>query len=268
MNNQEVSEIWKRKLNELREKITKLNHDKGILANLLNEAKAKQTIKFYNPLYGTELQEKISYINDWIKFHLNYVEKYEHKLKELEGAGREESKNKIKDENTGAEIKEGIRNSFKLIFNEAIKEKPRDEIKAAEAKARNQIIEGEKTNAKEKLFNIKGGVEAFKAQKPWVKYAIPFAVLLLVTASLFLFKPNISGYAVLSREATYNSSLNLKINESGSYAWDVNKAGEMKSIAATGSFSGNGTVKIYIEKDGKKYLIFDNKKLNNASVVS
>ena len=63
----------------------------------------------------------------------------------------------------------------------------------------------------------------------------------------------------MSKEITYNQNINLKINESGTYRLELNKSGELKSIMATGAFSGNGPVKIYIEKDGKKYLIYKNK---------
>ena len=268
MNNKEIKEIWKRTLIELKEKVSKLNQNKNILINLLNEAKAKQTINLDNPLYEIELQEKISYVNNWIGFYLKDVEKYENRLKESEETCKEESKNKIKDENIGIGTKKDLEDSFKLIFNEEVKDKPKDEIKAPEIKFKEQLIESDKTTIKEKIFNIKERIEVFKAQKQLVKYAIPFAVLLLIITSLFLFKPNISGYAVLNKETTYNSNLNLKINESGNYLWIVNKTGEIKSIMATGSFRGNGTVKIYIQKDGRKYLVFDNKKLNNTSATS
>ena len=48
-------------------------------------------------------------------------------------------------------------------------------------------------------------------------------------------------------------------NESGNYTWNPDKEGIIESIKASGKVIGNGTVKIYIEKDGEKYLIYDNK---------
>ena len=259
MNNQEKREIWKRKLVELKDKATKLNHDKNILINLLNEARARQDINLDNPFYEIELREKISYINDWVKFHLKRIEKYENKLKELEGKDKDGLKREIKEED--------IENSFKFIFNEIKEEKSTAEIKALKVDAEEQPIERAKRAAKEKIINIER-IKEFKPQKPLVKYAIPFAVLLLIVASLFLLKPYITGHAIFGKETIYNENLNLKLNESGNYMWLVNKSGEMKSIRASGSFSGNGTARVYIEKDGRKYLIFDNKKLNNASAAS
>lgn len=95
-----------------------------------------------------------------------------------------------------------------------------------------------------------------------VKYSIPIFVVILIVASLFFARYSITGHVVLSKETTLNQALNLKINESGNYTWKPDKLGKINSIMATGSYSGNGTVKIYIEKNGKRYLIFDNKNLS------
>lgn len=95
-------------------------------------------------------------------------------------------------------------------------------------------------------------------KKPLV-YTIPVVVLLLIIASLFLFKPIITGYAVFSKETTHNESLNLVLNESGDYTLALNKTGDISSMRATGRVIGNGTARIYIEKDGKRYLIYKNK---------
>ena len=93
-----------------------------------------------------------------------------------------------------------------------------------------------------------------------VKYSIPVVLILLILTSLFLLKPSSTGYVVLGKEAAYNKTLNLKVNESGNYTLNLKNPGIIKSIQASGNVIGNGTVKIYIEKDGKRYLIFDNKK--------
>ena len=258
MNNQEKQDIWKKKIIELKDKIRELNSDKSILINLLNEAKEKKIINLDNPLYDIELQEKISYINDWIEFYLKGIRKYENKLRLL-GRNKEELGGSQKEKGAKASEEESIQGSFELIFSEAEEGKPKAEIKAPEIKSKEQPIERAKRAAAEKIINIREKTKEFKAKKPLFAYALPFAVLLLIIAGLFLLKPAITGYVASSKETTYNENLNLKINESGNYTWNLTRAGEIKSITATGSFSGNGTVKIYIEKDGKRYLIFDNK---------
>ena len=119
---------------------------------------------------------------------------------------------------------------------------------------------------KEKLGIIKKPIEEFvdRARKverqKIIRYALPAIMLLLIVSVLFVSKPEITGYVVLTEEKTYDDNLNLVINESGNYTWTIDKIGDIKSIKASGKVKGNGTVKIYIEKDGKRYLIYDNKK--------
>lgn len=115
-------------------------------------------------------------------------------------------------------------------------------------------------DCKNKLNELQLETRTFsKAIKKPLVYITPFIVLSLIIASLFLFKPIITGYAVFSKETAYNESLNLVLNESGDYNLALNKTGDISSIKATGRVIGNGTVKIYIEKDGKRYLVYKNK---------
>ena len=129
---------------------------------------------------------------------------------------------------------EHIKDSFKLVFREA---KP--------------FAISEKLNINEIIAKF--------SQKQLFKYTIPTVVLLVVAASLFLFKPSLTGFVTLTKETIYKDSLNLKINESTTYEWQPRNIGGIKSIRATGSIEDNGSAKIYIEKDGKRYLIYQNK---------
>ena len=123
-----------------------------------------------------------------------------------------------------------------------------------------RLIEpAEKAKEKKILNIIYNYFNKLKQQKILFKYFIPFFIILLIIAGLFLLKPSITGHAVLSKETTYSKSLNLRMNESGNYTWVPDNKGKLTSIKATGSIAGNGTAKIYIEKDGKRYLIFDNR---------
>ena len=155
---------------------------------------------------------------------IEIIEKYKAKLKNAEQAG-----NAIKESILDAQEK-SVEESFKFIFKE-----------------------------KELKPTIKERLVKFKAQRPFAAYATPFIVLALIITSLFLFKPSVVGYAVLSKETAYNESLSLRINESGAYEWNVKNPGSIKSLKASGSVVGNGTVKVYIEKDGQRYLIYKNK---------
>ena len=128
-----------------------------------------------------------------------------------------------------------IKDSFKLVFKDA----------------------GKKPFSLKERLNIKATITKFN-QKQLFKYAVPVAVLLIVAASLFLLKPSLTGFVTLAEE-TYKDNLNLKINESGTYEWQPKNIGNIKSIKASGSIEGNGSVKIHIEKGGKRYLIYQNK---------
>lgn len=88
--------------------------------------------------------------------------------------------------------------------------------------------------------------------------------LLVITAiilGLFVFKrPFITGKVIQGKETVYSENLNIKKNESGNYTWNVKNPGNIKSLKTTGSVTSNGTAKVYIEKNGTKYLLFDSTK--------
>ncbi len=233
--NNKLIEHWKRKLVELEEKSSKLKI----------ELEANQNIKLSKPIEDLELEETISYLKDWIEFYQKEIEKYKAKLRKTEQIKEEQEKISVPEKN--------IEESFKFIFKD-VEEKPIVEIKV-EKKPAEEI----KRPIKEKILNIKERFIEFKTQKPLISYTVPFIILLLLITSLFLFKPEISGYVVLTQEKTYDDNLNLQINESSDYTWTLKNPGKLKSIKATGSVTGNGTVKIYIEKGGEKYLIYQNK---------
>ncbi len=187
-------ETWKRKLVKLEEGIKQLNNQKIILTNILIELNRRIKIESNkNGLaYTKQLQEEISYLDEWINAYLKSIKECKNKLNEFEQRSER-----------------GIAQDF--------------------------------------------------IQKPLVKHIAPLIILLLIITSLFLLKPSTTGYAVFSKETAYNESLNLKLNESGNYTWTLDKQGKISSIKTTGGVIGNGTVKIYIEKDGKKYLIYKNR---------
>ena len=205
MNSQEKLEVWKRKIVDLEEEIKELESGRIILANILDEMKAKHTLKLEIFLEGIDLEEEISYLNDWIDFHKNKVRVYSNKIDSLS-----------KKDEIAAEVHEAAKKAIiKFSFSKAI--------------------------------------------ETITKYSVPFIILLLIVTSFFLLKPAITGQVVLNKEATHADSLNLRINESGTYEWTVKSPGDIKYIKATGNVKGNGTVRMYIEKDGKRYPIYTNK---------
>lgn len=88
-------------------------------------------------------------------------------------------------------------------------------------------------------------------------------LLIIITVLLgifFLKKPAITGKVVQGKETVYSENLNIQKNESGTYEWKVKNPGDIKSLRVTGSVTSNGTAKVYVEKNGTKYLLFDSTK--------
>ena len=102
-------------------------------------------------------------------------------------------------------------------------------------------------------------------KKGGTKREISTAVIIILIAIIFLciiiFKePAITGRVVEGKESIFSENLNLQINESGTYEWQVKNPGSIKSLKATGSVNPNGTARVYVEKDGKRLLLFDSAK--------
>jgi len=87
-----------------------------------------------------------------------------------------------------------------------------------------------------------------------------FIIFLILMGFVIFKKPSITGRAVQSQQILYNENLNIKKNESGNYTWQVKNPGSINSLKVTGSVTSNGTAKIYVERNGTQYLLFDSTK--------
>lgn len=86
-------------------------------------------------------------------------------------------------------------------------------------------------------------------------------IIVMIILGIAIFKkPVVTGKVVQSNEAIFSENLNLQMNESGTYEWQVKNPGNIKSLKASGVVSANGTARVYIEKNGTKQLIFDSKR--------
>ncbi|MBS3104669.1 hypothetical protein J4234_00260 [Candidatus Woesearchaeota archaeon] len=99
-------------------------------------------------------------------------------------------------------------------------------------------------------------------KKPYKKKNIGVNLAIWITAiavlAIVLFKePSITGKVIQGKETVFSENLNLQIDESGTYEWNVKNPGTIKSLKATGSVTSNGTAKVYIEKNGTRYTLFD-----------
>ncbi|MBI2108021.1 hypothetical protein HYT54_02740 [Candidatus Woesearchaeota archaeon] len=85
-----------------------------------------------------------------------------------------------------------------------------------------------------------------------VAVLIVLAVVLLASR-----KPTVTGFAAITKETDNKDNLNLVVNESRNMSWTLKNPGNIKSLAASGEISRNGSAKVYIKKGDEKKLIFD-----------
>src|SRR3989338_6788760 len=96
------------------------------------------------------------------------------------------------------------------------------------------------------------------------------AVYLVLTISLIGFyyaKPTITAFITAGRQFSYNDTLNLAVNESGSYDWIMQNPGLLKSLKVSGLIENKGSAKVYLEVGNISYLVFDSSKLNEKAVL-
>lgn len=84
-------------------------------------------------------------------------------------------------------------------------------------------------------------------------------VMIILGAAVFK-KPVVTGKVIQGKETIFSENLNLQVNESGTYEWQIKNPGSIKSLKASGAVTANGTARVYIEKNGTRQLIFDSKK--------
>lgn len=100
-------------------------------------------------------------------------------------------------------------------------------------------------------------------QKENIRNIVIFLIVIIILGIFIFKKPSESSITgkvtgkVVSEEAVFSENLNLQVNESGTYEWQIKNPGNIKSLKATGSASANGTARVFIEKNGTRYLLFD-----------
>jgi len=100
-----------------------------------------------------------------------------------------------------------------------------------------------------------------KSEKSKRDVIIILAAVVILTLGIFVLeKASITGFVILKEEKIYDDNLNLIVNESGNYVWNLRNLGNLQSVKATGAISRNGSAKVYIEKDDERFLIFDSTK--------
>ncbi|MFH1828355.1 MAG: DUF2341 domain-containing protein, partial [Nanoarchaeota archaeon] len=105
-------------------------------------------------------------------------------------------------------------------------------------------------------------------QLKFIYFAL-FAFVLLM--GLFFLRGGITGLLVKENLLNYNNPLNIEFSENGEYSFVIKEHPQnfnIRSLKASGKIFGEGKVKAYLEVDGKKYLIFDDKSLKENKINS
>ena len=92
-------------------------------------------------------------------------------------------------------------------------------------------------------------------------YLISGIVIIALVAVLIYKNPTLTGRVVgngvIYEEKAFSDKVDVTTSKNTTYTWKIKNPGNIKSIKATGSVSSNASAKVYIEKDGKRYLIYN-----------
>ena len=88
------------------------------------------------------------------------------------------------------------------------------------------------------------------------------AALFMLGAGIYFLGPSITGFVV--KEYSYADDLGLVITSSGNYTWNLQSIGDLKSAMIDGRVTNAGKARVYIEENGKKYLVFDSARIGES----
>lgn len=99
-------------------------------------------------------------------------------------------------------------------------------------------------------------------------FEIVFVYLLMVGALTLIvyIEPTITGLIVISKQFNYTDNVNLVINESSEYIWELSNVGDLRSIRFSGVIEDIGYAKVFIENNNLTYLIFDSNLLEEKDI--
>ncbi len=98
----------------------------------------------------------------------------------------------------------------------------------------------------------------------WNKRVLLLILVISISTTFFgIFSINFTGLFIQERETIHVDKLGLSYEEPREYLWKPENAGELVSLKLNGKIEGNGTVRVYLEKDGERYLVLDSSGMGN-----
>ena len=100
-------------------------------------------------------------------------------------------------------------------------------------------------------------MHSYRAKNFMLKAGPLFLVLIfLYLLSVFLYKPDITTFAFITKEYNFTDNVGQTFNESSEYSWYLENSGVLKSIRLNGEVKDRGAVKIYLRHENQTYLAF------------
>lgn len=93
-----------------------------------------------------------------------------------------------------------------------------------------------------------------------------FIAIAAALTGLYYLGPSITGFVI--KEFSYTKELNLVVASNGNYTFQLENAGELKSVKIDGRVTTYGKARVYLESNGVRHLIFDSTKLNQSKSIS
>ncbi|MBW2980816.1 hypothetical protein KY360_05360 [Candidatus Woesearchaeota archaeon] len=94
----------------------------------------------------------------------------------------------------------------------------------------------------------------------WLRRTVFVLIALLMFAGLVKL-----GLSTIVKSSRPDVDFNLVVDKDSSLMLKFEREVRLKSLRVSGSIAGNGTARIYVENDGKKYLVLDSERLDEAN---
>src|SRR3989338_1488495 len=114
----------------------------------------------------------------------------------------------------------------------------------------------------------KAGSSSSKPNKKLNKIMLFIGIILLLILLVQLLMPQLTGFVTVTKQLNYDDAINITFKENAEYVWEPKNIGPLSSLKVAGSYNAQVTVKIYLEDEGKKYLLFDSGRLESKDIVS
>jgi hypothetical protein len=112
-----------------------------------------------------------------------------------------------------------------------------------------------------------GLIRNYKIEKS-LKLTIPILVMFVLMFSFITFNPTLTGFFIAEKQFNYSDTIDIEFNQSSEYIWVPENQGLLKSLKLSGSYKTEGSIKVYLEDEANRYLIFDSTKSNISGIES